>query len=67
MTESKEQPESLTYTVDQVAAMLDLSRGATYEAVSRGEIPSLRFGRRLVVPRAAFERMLQAKAVSAAS
>jgi excisionase family DNA binding protein len=53
-------PEPLTLTVPQAAALLGLSRNAAYEAVGRGEIPSLRFGRRVLVPRAAFEKLLQA-------
>lgn len=31
---------------------LGLGRNATYEAVARGEIPVIRFGRRIVVPKA---------------
>lgn len=36
-----------------------LGRSAAYQAAKRGEIPVLRFGRRLMVPRAAVERMLE--------
>lgn len=35
-----------------------LGRAAAYEAVRRGDIPSIRFGGRLVVPTAALRRML---------
>jgi excisionase family DNA binding protein len=38
--------------------MLGISRAFAYEAVRRGEIPSIRIGRRVLVPRAALERML---------
>jgi excisionase family DNA binding protein len=38
---------------------LGLSRGATYDAVKRGEIPAIALGRRRVVPTAALRRMLQ--------
>jgi excisionase family DNA binding protein len=38
-------------TVEEAAALLGVSRGLAYELVRRGEIPSLRLGRRLVVPR----------------
>jgi excisionase family DNA binding protein len=51
--------ESLTYTVGEVARLLGLSRGSAYEAVAAGEIPSIRIGRRLLVPRAALHRMLK--------
>jgi excisionase family DNA binding protein len=62
-----EQSVALTYTVPEVAAKLGLSRNACYEAIGRGEIPSLRFGRRVVIPRAAFERMLDAGASKGAT
>jgi excisionase family DNA binding protein len=45
--------------VDDVAAALGLSRAATYNGVQTGEIPSIRIGRRIVVPTAAVRRMLQ--------
>lgn len=37
---------------------LNLSKASTYEAVAKGEIPSIRIGRRLLVPTAALRRML---------
>lgn len=55
----------LTMTVPEAAAKLGLSRNAAYEAVARGEIPSLKFGRRVVIPRVAFERMLEVDAQQA--
>jgi excisionase family DNA binding protein len=48
----------LTLTVDEAAEILGLSRAFAYEAVRRGEIPSIRIGRRILVPRAALERLL---------
>ena len=48
----------LTLTVEEVAATLGISRAFAYEAVRRGEIPSIRIGRRVLVPRAALERLL---------
>ena len=48
-----------TMQVDDVAAALGLSRAATYNGVQTGEIPSIRIGRRIVVPTAAVRRMLQ--------
>ena len=47
-----------TMTVDETAIELGISRNAAYEAVKRGEIPSIRIGRRLLIPKAAFDRML---------
>ena len=43
--------------------MLGLGRNATYDAVARGEIPVLRFGRRIVVPRKALERLVNGDAI----
>jgi excisionase family DNA binding protein len=42
----------------EAGTILGLSRSSTYEAVQRGEIPVLRFGRRIVVPTAALRKML---------
>jgi excisionase family DNA binding protein len=52
--------ERLTLTVPEVAARLGLSRNGAYEAVATGQIPSIRVGRRVLVPRAALDRMLEA-------
>ncbi len=40
----------VTLTVDEVAQLLGMGRTAAYEAARRGEIPSRRLGRRVVVP-----------------
>ena len=45
-------------TVAEAAIELGISRNAAYEAVQRGEIPVLKIGKRILVPKAAFERML---------
>jgi Helix-turn-helix domain len=37
----------------------DLSRGAAYAAAARGDIPTIRIGRKLRVPIAALERLLE--------
>jgi excisionase family DNA binding protein len=48
----------LTLTVGEAARLLRLSRAFTYELVAQGDLPSLRFGRRVVIPRIAIERIL---------
>jgi excisionase family DNA binding protein len=48
----------LVYEVPEAGAMLGLSRNASYEAARRGDIPTMRIGRLLRVPKAAFDRML---------
>jgi len=50
--------ERLVLTVEQTAKVLGLSRPAAYQATAKGEIPSIRIGRRILVPRMALERML---------
>ena len=47
-----------TLTVEEAAAILGIGRNSAYEAIRRGEIPALRLGRRLLVPRRALERLL---------
>jgi excisionase family DNA binding protein len=41
----------LTYTVDEVAQLLSLSRGITYASLRDGTIPAERVGRRWVISR----------------
>ena len=48
----------LVFSVQEAARVLGLSRNKTYEAVMRGEIPSVRFGRRILIPKWALVRML---------
>jgi excisionase family DNA binding protein len=50
--------ERRTYTVPEVAALVGISRSTAYECVRRGEIPSRRFGRRIVVLRHELEQLL---------
>lgn len=51
--------ESLTFTVEQAAAVLNISRGLAYQAARDGKIPTLRIGRRLLVSRRALEKLLE--------
>jgi excisionase family DNA binding protein len=47
-----------TYTVEEAALLLGISRSTAYECVKSGEIPSLRLRRRIVVPTHAIESIL---------
>jgi len=40
----------ITLTVEETASVLGLGRTATYEAVRRGQLPSRRLGRRIIIP-----------------
>lgn len=51
-------------TVNEAALMLRISCGAAYEAARRKQIPTIRIGRRLLVPVAALERMLAGNAAA---
>lgn len=48
----------LVLNVDTVAKMLNLSRNSVYAGIKRGEIPHISVGKRLLIPRAALEKML---------
>ena len=47
-----------TLTVEEAATLLGIGRNSAYQAIARGELPALRFGRRLLIPRAALDRLL---------
>ncbi len=50
--------ESLTYSVEDVARLLGIARNNAYERVRCGDIPSIRMGRRYLVPRERFHTWL---------
>jgi excisionase family DNA binding protein len=47
-----------TYSIDEVAKLLGVGRNAAYEAAHRGDFPIIKIGKRIVVPRVSFDRML---------
>jgi len=54
--------EKLTISVTEAGQILGISRTAAYEAARNGQIPTVRIGRRLLVPVAALERLLAVRA-----
>ncbi len=50
-------------TVPEAAKLLRIGRNLAYELVARGEIPSVRLGRLIRVPRAALEERLRAAGI----
>ena len=50
--------ERKTVTVEQAATFLGIGRNTAYQQVRAGIIPCLRFGKRIVVPKAALEKLL---------
>ena len=50
--------ERLVWSVEEAGRLLGISRAHAYELVARGELPHLRLGRRLVVPKHALAALL---------
>lgn len=50
--------QPLLLTVREAAALLRISRNSTYELIARNELPSVRLGRTIRVPRHALEAWL---------
>ena len=51
--------ERLCLTVSEAAAMLGISRNFAYELVKQKQLPVIKFGKRLLIPRAALAKMLE--------
>jgi excisionase family DNA binding protein len=50
--------ERLTYDVKSAARLLGLSKNSVYQACLKGEIPHLKIGKRILIPKAQLERLL---------
>jgi excisionase family DNA binding protein len=50
--------DKLTLTVEEAAKLLGIGRNLCYDRVKTGEIPAIKIGRRLLVPRSALEKLL---------
>lgn len=48
-----------TLSVEEAAEVLGISRGSAYQAVRMGEIPCIKIGKRILVPRVALDKMLE--------
>ncbi len=51
--------DRLTLTVTETATVLGISRALAYESVARGELPCIRIGKRILIPKITLERMLE--------
>jgi len=51
--------EKLTYTVEEAAKKLGISRGSAYQAAATGELPVIKIGKRLLVPKIQLDRKLE--------
>jgi excisionase family DNA binding protein len=51
--------DKLTLTVSETASLLGISRAHAYELVARHELPAIRLGRRVLIPRQAIQDLIQ--------
>jgi excisionase family DNA binding protein len=56
-----------TVTIAEAGMLLGVGRNSAYEAVKSGQIPVIKIGRRMVVPVAALERLLDGDAPKGAA
>jgi excisionase family DNA binding protein len=59
MSQVESNDNCLVYEVPEAGALVGLSRNASYDAAARGDLPTIRFGKLLKVPKAAFHRLLE--------
>ena len=50
--------QPLVLTVSEAAKLLRISRGSAYEAIKRSELPYIKVGKRILIPRYALEKIL---------
>jgi len=51
--------DKLTLSIEEAAKVLGIGRNLCYERVKTGEIPVIKIGRRLLVPKKALEKLLE--------
>lgn len=51
-------PNEEVFTVDEAASILRISRMSAYRAAHAGEIPSIKVGRRILIPKAGLDALL---------
>ena len=54
----------LVFSVQEISRLLGLSRASTYEAVRVGSIPSIKVGRRILIPKSALQELLDRHSVT---
>jgi excisionase family DNA binding protein len=59
--------DRLTISVDEAARLLGISRSFAYELCARKELPSMRLGRRLVVPRRALLELVDEESAASSA
>jgi excisionase family DNA binding protein len=56
--------DRLTYDVPEAGRLLGLGRNAAYEAVRTGQLPVIKIGSRLLVPKIALDRLLKGESAA---
>jgi excisionase family DNA binding protein len=51
--------ERATLTVSEAARLLGISRNSAYQGIMTGEIPHIKIGRRILVPKVALMKLLE--------
>ena len=60
MTAPATTDDRLAVSVDEAARLLDISRDLAYDLIRRGDLPAVKLGRRIVVPKRQLEVLLEA-------
>ena len=58
-TVEKDSNDSLVLTVGETSKILRLSKTTVYDQIRQGSIPSIRMGKRILIPRVALMRKLE--------
>jgi len=58
-TVEKDSNDSLVLTAGETAKILRLSKTTVYDQIRQGSIPSIRMGKRILIPRVALMRKLE--------
>ena len=56
--EELEMVDKLAYSPMEVAELLGLGRSSTYQALAKGRIPSIRVGKKILIPKAGLVKLL---------
>jgi excisionase family DNA binding protein len=59
--------ERAAFTVGETAAQVGMCRNSIYVAIRRGDIPSIRIGKKILVPKHYIERLLKGSNPQAAA
>lgn len=54
-----EESGRLCYSVEEGAEKLGVNVKTAYEGIKAGQIPSIRIGRRILIPKVPFDKMLE--------